>query len=78
MLISLILLSYPVIYGLRIIGISFIASVSWSSAILMSGSLQQNIIGATINEWRKQLIAGVHAGGHFNSYSELLMKLKPS
>jgi len=38
-------------------GISFIASVSWSSALLMSGSLQQNVIDAANNEWRKRLKA---------------------
>jgi len=34
-------------------------------------SLQQNVIDATINEWRKQLRACVHADGqHFEHYIE--------
>jgi len=47
-------------------GISYVASVSWSIALLMSVSLQQNVIDTAINEWRKQLRASVHADGqHF-------------
>jgi len=38
------LLVYHAIFGLRRTGVSFIVSVSWSSALLMSGSLQQNVI----------------------------------
>jgi len=50
MLNSLNLLIYHVICGLiRRTGTNFVASVSWSSALLMSVSLQQNFIGATIN-----------------------------
>jgi len=40
--------------------------VNWSSALLMSGSLQQNVTDATINEWRKRLRARIHPdGNHF-------------
>jgi len=60
MLNDLILLIYHAICGLRGTGINFVASVSWSSTLLMSGSLQQNINDATINEWRKRLRARVH------------------
>jgi len=44
MLNSLNLVIYPAVCGLRKTGINFVASVSWSSASLMSGSLQQNVI----------------------------------
>ena len=55
MLNSLNLLIYHAVCDLRRTGINSVASVSWSSALLMSGSLQQNVIDATINEWRKRL-----------------------
>jgi len=50
MLNSIILLSYRAIFGFGITGISYTASVSKSSALLMFGSLQQNVIDTTINE----------------------------
>ena len=57
---SLILLNYHVITGLTMTGKSFIASVgllSYSSALLMCGSLQKNVINLAINMWRKRLKA---------------------
>jgi len=44
MLNSLILLTDHAISGFEKTGISFIASLSWSSTLLMSGSLHQNAI----------------------------------
>jgi len=48
MLNNFILLIYRAISVLRRTGINFVASVSRSSALLIAGSLQQNIIDATI------------------------------
>jgi len=43
------------------------------STLLMSSSLEQNFIDATIKEWRKLLTACVHAGGqHFEHFMSFL------
>jgi len=50
-------------------GISFIASVSWSWSLLISGSLHQNVIDTVShNEWRMQLRASVQADGQHSEH----------
>ena len=81
MLNSFVILNHA-ISGLRKTGInvSSLASMSRSSALLMSDSLQQNVIDATINGWRKRLRAYVRDadGQHLNTYHEILRRLKKS
>jgi len=61
MIYRIILFIYHAISGLGRTWISFIASVSWSSDLLMSRSLQQNAIDAAINKWTRWLIACIRA-----------------
>jgi len=73
MLYSIILLTCHAISGLEWTGISFIASVSWSSDLLTSDSLQQNAIDVVINKGTCMQIDNV-----LNTYCELLVKQKKS
>jgi len=55
--------------------VNFIVSVIWSSTLLTSGSLQQNVIDAAVNKWRKWLEACMFADvQHFEYFCEFLMK----
>jgi len=57
------------IYGLGRTVVSFTASTIWSSALLTSGSLQQNITDVAINKWSKLLTAYMPADWqHFEHF----------
>jgi len=66
----LILLIFYAIFGQRCIGVTFI--------VLASGSLQQNVIDAAINKWRKRLASRVcvQMDNILETFYELLIRAK--